>query len=52
LLKHGCEAREGVPRTKAISIEIAITAAGIRSLRIADTDVASAEVLLFIGSTG
>jgi hypothetical protein len=49
---HGCEAVDGVPTTRAINIEIAITAAGIGSLRITDTAVSSAEVPLLIRPTG
>jgi hypothetical protein len=41
---HGCEAFDGVPTIKATNIDMAITAAGTWSLRITDTDVASAEV--------
>ena len=45
------EASDGVATTNMINIDTAITATGIRLLRITDTDVASAKVELLLKAT-
>jgi hypothetical protein len=50
LLQDG-EASAGVATTNTTNIDTAISATGIRSLRIRDTDVASAEVSLLLKAT-